>query len=80
MNRIVLTAVAVLGLAGAAAAQDAPIFQGNFSASVRDANDRTVTTNRPVNMEGAASAVRTQQSEPQVGRSSTDANPWLSGR
>jgi hypothetical protein len=44
MNRILLAAVAAIGFAGAAVAQEPPVFQGNFSAAVADAHNGAVST------------------------------------
>lgn len=43
MNRILIAAVAALGFAGVAAAQQAPVLTGNYSANVLDAYNGTVT-------------------------------------
>jgi len=78
MNRILLASVAVLGLAGAAAAQEAPQLYGNYSANVLneyngtalpgsdriDLNSTAAIRNAPVQSNDDSQYQGVQQPEP----------------
>ena len=69
MNRILLAAVAVFGFAGIAAAQQAPVLIGDFSASVVDNYDGVALDpgGAGLDIESTASIINT--SEDRVSRS-----------
>jgi hypothetical protein len=74
MNRILIAAVAVLGLAGVASAQQAPFLAGNYSANVLNSADNGTRAGDSVDLSATASVTNVRSQGQQSGQAVDDIN------